>query len=139
MKIWYHKYTQCLLHFDLGNAVGDVCWSPYSSTVFAAVTTDGRVHVFDLAQNKREPLCCQKVVRKARLTRASFNSKDYILIVGDDRGVVHSLKLSPNLRLLRFAEDETKNDESEKDLGNEDVQRMKMMRLLASIDKKYAK
>ena len=32
--------------------VGDVFWSPYSSTVFAAVTSDGKVHVFDLAENK---------------------------------------------------------------------------------------
>lgn len=31
--------------FDLQGAVGDVSWSPYSSTVFAAVTTDGTVRV----------------------------------------------------------------------------------------------
>lgn len=31
--------------FDLQAAVGDVAWSPYSSTVFAAVTTDGTVRV----------------------------------------------------------------------------------------------
>lgn len=29
--------------FDLNADVGDVAWSPYSSTVFAAVTTDGKV------------------------------------------------------------------------------------------------
>lgn len=29
--------------FDLNTAVGDVAWSPYSSTVFAAVTIDGKV------------------------------------------------------------------------------------------------
>jgi len=29
--------------FDLGSAVGDVAWAPYSSTVFAAVTADGKV------------------------------------------------------------------------------------------------
>ena len=45
--------------FDLGNSVGDVVWSPYSATVFAAVTDDGRVHIFDLSQNKYEPLCQQ--------------------------------------------------------------------------------
>lgn len=49
------------MSFDLGNAVGDVAWSPYSSTVFAAVTADGKVHVFDLNENKHEPLCEQKV------------------------------------------------------------------------------
>jgi dynein intermediate chain 1 len=139
LKIWDHKSSKCLIHFDLGNAVGDVCWSPFSSTVFAAVTTDGRVHVFDLAQNKREPLCCQKIVRKARLTHASFNSSDYILIVGDDRGSVHSLKLSPNLRKLCLAADEARDEDGENELSNEVVQRNKMMRLLTSIDKKYSK
>ena len=29
--------------FDLNSPVGDVAWSPYSSTVFAAATTDGKV------------------------------------------------------------------------------------------------
>lgn len=29
--------------YDLNAAVGDVAWAPYSSTVFAAVTTDGKV------------------------------------------------------------------------------------------------
>jgi len=31
--------------FDLGSAVGDVAWAPYSSTVFAAVTADGKASV----------------------------------------------------------------------------------------------
>ncbi len=29
--------------FDLESPVGDVAWAPYSSTVFAAVTADGKV------------------------------------------------------------------------------------------------
>lgn len=29
--------------FDLGSPVGDVKWAPYSATVFAAVTSDGKV------------------------------------------------------------------------------------------------
>ncbi len=45
--------------FDLNNVVGDVAWAPYCSTVFAAVTADGKVHVFDLNINKYEPLCVQ--------------------------------------------------------------------------------
>jgi hypothetical protein len=50
-----------LMSFDVGAAVGDVAWAPYSSTVFAAVTDEGKVHVFDLAQNRQLPLCVQKV------------------------------------------------------------------------------
>ncbi|KAL7537747.1 hypothetical protein ACHAXR_008038 [Thalassiosira sp. AJA248-18] len=140
VKIWDHKSSQCILHFDLGNAVGDVCWSPYSSTVFAAVTTDGKVHVFDLSQNKREPLCAQKVVKRARLTNAAFNVKDFILIVGDDRGGVHSLKMSPNLRKLASAEEKGKDEgEEETEVDSDTIQNNKMTKLLASIDKKYAR
>lgn len=29
--------------FDLSSSVGDVAWAPYSSTIFAAVTADGKV------------------------------------------------------------------------------------------------
>jgi dynein intermediate chain 1 len=68
--------------------------------VFAAVTADGKVFVFDLNVNKYEPICEQNVAqkKKAKLTHVAFNSKYPIIIVGDDRGNVVSLKLSPNLR-----------------------------------------
>jgi dynein intermediate chain 1 len=133
VKIWDHKSSKCLLHFDLGNAVGDVCWSPFSSTVFAAVTTDGKVYLFDLSQNKREPCCAQKIIKRARLTNASFNVKDFILIVGDDRGGVHSLKLSPNLRKLCVSDEEKKEGEEETKVDDDTLQHSKMMRVLASL------
>lgn len=80
------------------------------------------------------------------MTHVSFNLKDYILIVGDDRGVVHALKLSPNLRKLTLLEDVVERsggdggDEGRegKELDEYTIQRYKMLRLLASIDKKYA-
>ena len=53
--------------------------------------------MYDLSVNKLEPLSEQKVVKKAKLTKISFNKTEPILIVGDDRGCVLSLKLSPNL------------------------------------------
>lgn len=98
LKIWDHAYPKCLFQFDLGNPVGDVTWSPYSATIFAAVTTDSRVHIFDLSKSKYEPICVQPIVKKGRLTHVEFNPIHPIVIVGDDRGSVSSLKLSPNLR-----------------------------------------
>ncbi|CAF4656330.1 unnamed protein product, partial [Rotaria magnacalcarata] len=64
-----------LFVYDLGSPVGDVIWAPYSSTVFAACTADGKVYVFDLNVNKYEPLCEQMVVQKKRtkLTHITFN------------------------------------------------------------------
>jgi len=98
VKVWDHNLPHPIMSFDLGNPVGDVAWAPYSSTVFAAVTSDGKVHVFDLNVNKHEPLCEQKVVKRAKLTHIAFSNNAPIILVGDDRGGVNSLKLSPNLR-----------------------------------------
>ncbi|KAL7995424.1 putative WD40/YVTN repeat-like-containing domain superfamily, WD40-repeat-containing [Plasmopara halstedii] len=98
VKLWDHSLSEPIMSFDLGNAVGDVAWAPYSSTVFAAVTSEGKVYVFDLAENKNEPLCEQKIVKRAKLTHVAFGSRDPLILVGDDRGGVNSLKLSPNLR-----------------------------------------
>ncbi|XP_067887592.1 dynein, axonemal, intermediate chain 1, paralog 2 [Heterodontus francisci] len=100
VKIWDHNLKNPLFTFDLHSPVGDVTWSPYSSTVFAAVTTNGKIHVFDLIVNKYEPICEQAIVNKRRnkLTHIEFNPTYPIIMVGDERGGVSILKLSPNLR-----------------------------------------
>ncbi|KEG14343.1 putative dynein intermediate chain [Trypanosoma grayi] len=100
IKLWLKNSTKPLLTFDAGDCVGDVAWSPYSSTVFAAVTSNGKVLVFDLNKNKREPLCSQTVVKNAKLTHVVFHSQEPVVLVGDSRGSVLILKLSPNLRTL---------------------------------------
>ncbi|XP_030555011.1 dynein intermediate chain 2, ciliary [Drosophila novamexicana] len=102
VKVWEDMRADPLFIFDLGSAVGDVKWAPYSSTVFAAVTTEGKVHVFDLNVNKYKPICVQAVVpkRKNKLTRLAFNEKLPFIVVGDEKGVTTSLKLSPNLRVM---------------------------------------
>ncbi|GLH13932.1 Dynein intermediate chain 2, ciliary [Gryllus bimaculatus] len=78
----------------------DVEWAPYSSTVFGAATSDGRVHIFDVNVDKYNPICSQQVVSKKRnkLTKLAFNSYLPFIVVGDIRGVILSLKLSPNCR-----------------------------------------
>ncbi|XP_070542719.1 dynein intermediate chain 2, ciliary-like isoform X1 [Ptychodera flava] len=101
VKIWDSSFTKGpMFTFDLGSSVGDVAWAPYSSTVFAAVTADGKVFVYDLNINKYEPICEQAVVqkKKTKLTHIAFNPTHPIVVVGDDRGHVTSVKLSPNLR-----------------------------------------
>uniref|UniRef100_A0A3Q1M4S4 Dynein axonemal intermediate chain 1 n=1 Tax=Bos taurus TaxID=9913 RepID=A0A3Q1M4S4_BOVIN len=102
VKIWDHTIKTPMFIYDLNSAVGDVAWAPYSSTVFAAVTTNGKTHVFDLSINKYEAICNQPVVakKKNKLTHVQFNPIHPIIIVGDDRGHVTCLKLSPNLRKM---------------------------------------
>jgi dynein intermediate chain 1 len=98
VKVWESHAREAVMTFDLGAAVGDAAWGGHSSTCFAAVTADGRCHVFDLSANKYEAVCAQKVVKKARLTKVAFNPVHPVLLCGDDKGGVTCLKLSPNLR-----------------------------------------
>lgn len=132
VKLWDHNLKYPVMSFDLGNAVGDVAWSPYSATVFAAATSDGKVHVYDLAENKHEPLCEQKVVKRARLTHAQFNDRDPILTVGDDRGGVNALKLSPNLRRTHAPPEEERGE----GWDPRAFQREKLEKLLQAADTK---
>ncbi|XP_015109774.1 dynein intermediate chain 2, ciliary [Diachasma alloeum] len=101
IKIWEDNRMEPLFMFDLGVPIGDVQWAPYSSTVLACVSNDGKVTVFDLNVNKYRPICSQPVVSKKRskLTRLCFNNELPFIIVGDDKGTVNTLKLSPNLRI----------------------------------------
>ncbi len=49
-----------MLTFDLGGNVSDVAWAPFSSTVFAAVTIDGKVRLPPppLHYPRCGPVCC---------------------------------------------------------------------------------
>ena len=71
-----------------------------NNTFILLITHLFQVHIFDLSINKYEAICQQPVVakKKTKLTHIEFNPIYPIIIVGDDRGYVSSLKLSPNLR-----------------------------------------
>ena len=108
IKLWEitkNKTINKIITYDLGNSINDIQWSPYSSTIFAAVTSDGKVHIFDLSQNKNSPLCSQQITKKStknnqiKLTKVSFPIGFPLIIVGDEKGNVYALKLSPNLYL----------------------------------------
>lgn len=104
VKLWEVNTNKPIMVFDLNTSVGDVAWSPFSSTVFATITSEGKVRVYDLAVNKHEEIGEYKVpyrgAKKNKLTKISFNPVDPILCVGDDRGYVRTLKLSNNLRKM---------------------------------------
>lgn len=113
----------------MGCAVGDVQWAPYSSTVFAAVTVDGKCHVFDININKYKPICVQNIAsrKKNGLTRLRFNRKMPIIAVGDEKGNVTVLKLSPNLRI------KPKPPKKQQFYEPEELEIMKLEKLLALV------
>lgn len=128
VKMWDHTNRTPVMSFDLAQAIGDVAWAPLSSTTFAAITSDGFVHIYDLSVNRNDRICSQKVVKRAKLTHVAFNNEEPIIIVGDDRGGTHTLKLSPNLR--KTVE---RNEETDPSKTDEDLQIDKMEHLLEMV------
>ncbi|XP_033219979.1 dynein intermediate chain 2, ciliary isoform X2 [Belonocnema kinseyi] len=129
IKIWEDNRPEPLFMFDLGIPIGDVQWAPYSSTVVACVLNDGKVTVFDLNVNKYRPICSQSIVskKKNKLTRLAFNNVLPFIIVGDDKGTVHTLKLSPNLRV------KVKPTKKQLNLSHTELEIMKLDRLLSFV------
>lgn len=74
-----------------------------------------------------------QVVKRAKLTHVCFNQRDPIIVVGDDRGGVNSLKLSPNLRKIHEPRDEDGNIKPHDPVK---LQIDKMEKLLAAADHK---
>lgn len=97
IKMWDKNLTRPIKAFDLGCAIGDIEWAPYSSTVFAAVTSSGNLYVYDLSQEKHHHMCDHPAMKKAKALHVSFNKADPIILVGDERGGVNSFKLSKSL------------------------------------------
>ncbi|KAL2726546.1 hypothetical protein V1478_006824 [Vespula squamosa] len=129
IKIWEDERPEPLFMFDLGVPIGDVQWAPYSSTVLACVSNDGKVTVFDLNVNKYRSICSQAIVskKKNKLTRLAFNTKMPFIIVGDDKGTINTLKLSPNLRL------KIKPTKKQLHLTDTELECMKLEKLLSFI------
>ena len=77
-----------LFIFDLEAQVGDIAWAPYSSTIFACVTVDGKAHVFDILVDKYSAICSQQIVPRrpcGRLNHIAFSANSPVIIVGDNK------------------------------------------------------
>mmetsp|Transcript_14075 Transcript_14075/g.20165 ORF Transcript_14075/g.20165 Transcript_14075/m.20165 type:complete len:557 (+) Transcript_14075:460-2130(+) len=100
---------------DLLDAINDVAWSYTSPTVFASVSEDGRLQLYDVSKSSSEPIQTlfskgvdshiggqhestfaenptKKVTRRPAFTCISFNRKSPILVVGDTIGNVFVYK-----------------------------------------------
>ena len=71
--MWDKNVARPIKAFDLGCAVGDIEWAPYSSTVFSAVTSSGNLLVYDLDQEKHHEMCEHPAMKKAKALHVSFN------------------------------------------------------------------
>jgi dynein intermediate chain 1, axonemal len=133
IKMWIRDMKRPIVTFDLGDQVGDISWAPYSSTVFAAVTSEGKLYVYDLNKNKHKHLCQMSTTSKAQAYHVAFNQEDPIILVGDHKGGVVSFKLSNSL----CSGPEQPDPEKDADKGKtvQDMEIAKLERYLDTQDK----
>ncbi|GFN91326.1 cytoplasmic dynein 1 intermediate chain [Plakobranchus ocellatus] len=97
IKLWHQDKTKHILSFhSTTRAVNDICWSPWSSTVFATVN-EGAVEVWDLAQSTLDAVYTLAPTSGARQTTVSFSKNSHCLLVGDNEGqvTVYELRCMP--------------------------------------------
>lgn len=77
-----------LIIFDLQTNLSDVCWSPFSSTVFSVLAAvECRAVFYDLDVSVKEPVCEQLIhpASNYRLTRVAFDRRAPIVVIGSSR------------------------------------------------------
>ncbi|XP_005105983.1 WD repeat-containing protein 78 isoform X2 [Aplysia californica] len=97
IKLWHQDKTKPILSFhSCTKAVNDICWSPWSSTVFACVN-EGAVEVWDLAQSTLDAVYTISPTSGAKQTSVSFSKNSQCLLVGDNEGqvTVYELRCMP--------------------------------------------
>eukprot|EP00605_Chrysophyceae_sp_TOSAG23-4_P002671 GSChrysophyteH1.ASY1.ANO1.2947.1 assembled CDS len=72
-------------------AISDVCWCPDNSTVFAAVTQNGMLQIWDLSVSCLDPVVNYDTTDNDRnrvLTSVAFCERAPAVVVGDNRGTL---------------------------------------------------
>lgn len=102
VKLWNCEDTEYIYDFhstDLNEVVNDIVWSPTSGSVFASVTGDGRVEVWDLEYSVIDPKLfyrptkAESVLGVTPLTTARFSDNAPVLATGDAKGKVVVFRL----------------------------------------------
>ena len=103
VKLWSSKKTEHVLDFhsvDLSEVVNDIAWCPTASTVFASVTGDGRVEVWDLDYSHIDPKLfyrpskAEAILGVTPLTSVLFSDNAPVLATGDANGKVEIFRLT---------------------------------------------
>ncbi len=97
IKIWHYRIFAPLIIFDMQNAVGDVAWSPWCSTIFAAVTIQGDMKLFDLNRNRKSAIH-EKKLHDIPINHLAFNKFEYVFVTGNEKGKVRLWRMADSLR-----------------------------------------
>jgi WD40 repeat protein len=94
-RLWHLDYDSARLIFEpCTTYIADVAWSPHNSTVFATVTGDGRLDVWDLTVSAIDPVASFSNNGVTKFSRVRFSANTSAVVVGDEAGRVHTFKIT---------------------------------------------
>jgi WD40 repeat protein len=99
------------------NAVSDIAWSPWCSTIFSAVTVIGETKFFDLNRNRKAAIHEKKL--EIPINHISFNKFEYVFLTGNDRGKVRLWRMAEPLRTTINKVDEEEKEKAKTQATNQ--------------------
>ncbi|RKP00336.1 hypothetical protein CXG81DRAFT_19698 [Caulochytrium protostelioides] len=121
IRIWHTECDEAVLKLSVGRyAVMDVEWAPWSPTLLAAVTNDGRIEIWDLAHSTLDPVISHPVLER-HFTACRFAPHVPSLLVGNSEGDVSVHRL---VNLQRAPARGARLDSAVIDAGKETLQHL---------------
>eukprot|EP00743_Colponemidia_sp_Colp-15_P002272 GILK01002462.1.p1 GENE.GILK01002462.1~~GILK01002462.1.p1 ORF type:complete len:844 (-),score=167.91 GILK01002462.1:272-2803(-) len=101
VRLWNMKEDNVVMacqSVDLTDQVNDVVWSPKLSTMFGSVCDDGRIEIWDIAQNPLDPIIVHGARRKSeplgtKRTVLRFSHNSPVVITGNNNGSVDVFRM----------------------------------------------
>jgi WD40 repeat protein len=91
--MWNQENEDEVFKFQSGkDTLSDIAWSPQHATLFASVSTSGRLEIWDLEFSVLDP-AINHVVLDRQLTAVHFGTTSPTVLTGDDYGAVTVYKL----------------------------------------------
>lgn len=84
---FFYYCREVLVVVNLGSCAEDCTFSPFSSTAFACISSQGKISIYDLNICLHKPLCSQRIApqRRSQPTKLSFAPFHPVILVGDDK------------------------------------------------------
>lgn len=94
-RIWPEDYAKSPIYISKYHPayLSDCCWTPTRVGVFFVIRNDGMLIAYDICYKTHDYIFSQKIC-EAPLTSMAINNVGDYLIIGDNEGVVHLVKLS---------------------------------------------
>eukprot|EP00281_Chroomonas_sp_CCMP1168_P011036 CAMPEP_0206279230 /NCGR_PEP_ID=MMETSP0047_2-20121206/37914_1 /ASSEMBLY_ACC=CAM_ASM_000192 /TAXON_ID=195065 /ORGANISM="Chroomonas mesostigmatica_cf, Strain CCMP1168" /LENGTH=721 /DNA_ID=CAMNT_0053709171 /DNA_START=20 /DNA_END=2186 /DNA_ORIENTATION=- len=94
IRLWWQESESSMLTMQSSaDYVSDIQWSPTVSTIFASVTGDGYVCIWDMSISTLDPIINEKILPR-RPTCIRFSPNSNVVVAGDDTGRVTVYRVS---------------------------------------------